>query len=361
MEDKQYLENRYNLNFTIALDYAKQKKIDDALAAFKRSLESVIKIMKITDGQERDKYKTRAHQIVDIIKKLESLNVSDVPQHPEPTTDLNKKFEQALAKLHELVGLKDVKIAVTRLAAELELRCFREQRGLKSFYIPYHLIFTGNPGTGKTTVAGIVADIFYSLGFLKSGQLVEVGREDLVAGYVGQTALKTREVIEKSLGGILFIDEAYRLAEGGANDFGKEALNEIFSAMQNDERGELCIIFSGIEDKMRDFARDYFLYGRILGSSIHFPDYTPDEMMNIFLIMCSKNQYVLTPLAEEKVRNKLNRIYANRDVNFANARDVRNLFEQMVNKQAMRIYEISKSGVNLSRDILLTILPEDLE
>lgn len=376
MENKQYFENQYNLNFTSALNYAKQGNLEDALAAFKRSLEAAIKIMKITYGQEQANYKKRADQIVDSIKKIEAemerrkKPVSGGPQQPpkgkpadpkEPKPPKEKiPVEQALAKLNELIGLGEVKKEVLSLTAELEMKMVREQSGLKGADTTHHLIFAGSPGTGKTTVARIMADILYSLGAIESGQLVEVGREDLVAGYVGQTGLKTQKAVEEAMGGVLFIDEVYRLGEGGENDFGKEAVGVLLKAVE-DCRGEFVVILAGYENRMNDFFKLNPGLESRFPNRIHFTDYTPDEMYRIFEGMCKKNQYIISPAVEPMIRNKLNNMYQRRDENFGNARDVRNVYEKIIKKLNLRLYQIKKSGQQLSKEMLMTILPEDFE
>lgn len=376
MENKQYFENQYNLNFTSALNYAKQGNLEDALAAFKRSLEAAIKIMKITYGQEQANYKKRADQIVDSIKKIEAemerrkKPVSGGPQQPpkgkpadpkEPKPPKEKiPVEQALAKLNELIGLGEVKKEVLSLTAELEMKMVREQSGLKGADTTHHLIFAGSPGTGKTTVARIMADILYSLGAIESGQLVEVGREDLVAGYVGQTGLKTQKAVEEAMGGVLFIDEVYRLGEGGENDFGKEAVGVLLKAVE-DCRGEFVVILAGYENRMNDFFKLNPGLESRFPNRIHFTDYTPDEMYRIFEGMCKKNQYIISPAVEPMIKNKLNNMYQRRDENFGNARDVRNVYEKIIKKLNLRLYQIKKSGQQLSKEMLMTILPEDFE
>ena len=267
-------------------------------------------------------------------------------------------MEQALAKLNELIGLNGVKREVESLTAELEMKMLREESGLKSSGTTHHLIFAGSPGTGKTTVARIMADILYSLGAIEKGQLVEVGKEDLVAGYVGQTGLKTQKAIEDSMGGVLFIDEVYRLAEGGENDFGKEAVGVLLKAVE-DCRGEFVVVLAGYENRMNDFLDMNPGLKSRFPNTIHFDDYTPDEMFRIFEGMCKKNQYTISPAVAPMIMGKLTTMYQTRDENFGNARDVRNVYEKIIKNQNLRLYHLKKNGTPISKDMLMTILPED--
>ena len=269
MENKQYLESVYNVNYDSAMNYAKQGNLPSTEAALKRALEAIIKLMKMTYGKEQEGYKAKADRIVELLKsikqKIEDAN-KQKPATPGPSATKKAEakeeiaprekipVEQALAKLNELVGLKEVKREVEQLIAELEINRDRLECGLKDNATNHHMIFAGSPGTGKTTVARIMADILYSLGVVDKGQLVEVGREDLVAGYVGQTAIKTQEKIDEAMGGVLFIDEIYRLAEGGQTDFGKEAVGTILQAVENC-RGEFVTILAGYDSRMEEFLQ----------------------------------------------------------------------------------------------------------
>ena len=362
MENKQYLESQYNLNFTSALNYAKQGNLEDSLASFKRALDAVIRIMKMTFGQEQANYKKRADQIVESIKKIEAeIEKRKVPAKPGPgpakAKDEKKEeqppkekipVEQALAKLNELIGLSEVKKEVEAFTAELEMNFIRGEHDLKTTDTNHHLIFAGSPGTGKTTVARIMADILYSLGVIKTGQLVEVAREDLVAGYVGQTGPKTQKKI----------DEVYRLGEGGENDFGKEAVGALLKAVE-DFRGEFVVIIAGYDNRMEDFLELNPGLKSRFPNKIHFTDYTPDEMYRIFEGMCKKNQYIISSAVEPMIREKFSNMYKNRDENFGNARDVRNVYEKIIKKQNLRLYQLKKNGNQFSREMLMTILPED--
>ena len=211
------------------------------------------------------------------------------------------------------------------------------------------MVFVGNPGTGKTTVARIVSKILQRSGVLERGHLVEVERADLVGEYVGHTARRTREAISKALGGVLFIDEAYSLARGGEKDFGREALDTLVKAME-DHHQDLVVIAAGYPDEMEMFIRlNPGLVSR-MPISIHFPDYSAEELMQIALLILAKSDYRLSPKAVEKLREKLQGLKGN-------GRDVRNILEQAMRRQAVRLESLS----HVKRDDLMTIKPEDLE
>ncbi len=248
-------------------------------------------------------------------------------------------MEDPMGELQKLIGLTDIKKDVADLVNLVKIQKLREDRGMKTVPVSKHLVFTGNPGTGKTTVARILAQLYKQIGVLKTGQLVETDRSGLVAGYVGQTAIKTQEMINKAMGGVLFIDEAYSLAKEG-NDFGQEAISTILKAME-DNRDKFVVIVAGYDNLMDNFINSNPGLKSRFSKYFHFPDYTAEEMLGIFKMNCSKYQYELAPEAEEKVKEYLIGLEANKDENFANARDVRNYFERVITNQANRIAEMT--------------------
>ena len=269
----------------------------------------------------------------------------------EPKPD----FDALMAELNELVGLEEVKRDIKNLVNLMKVRKLREQNDLPVPPMSLHMVFLGNPGTGKTTVARIVSGLYAAIGVLEKGQLVEVDRSGLVAGYVGQTALKTQEVIKKAIGGVLFIDEAYSLASGGENDFGREAIETILKAME-DHRDELIVIVAGYTGPMEKFINSNPGLESRFNKYIFFPDYNGEQLMEMFRIRCKKNGYTLTEEADKAATEAFTDLYENRGDNFGNGRDVRNCFEDMIVRQSNRVAQIE----NPSKDDLMTVLPADL-
>ena len=212
----------------------------------------------------------------------------------------------------------------------------REENGMPVPPMSMHMVFMGNPGTGKTTVARLIGGLYAAIGALSKGQLIEVDRSGLVAGYVGQTAIKTQEVITSALGGVLFIDEAYSLSNGGENDFGREAIETLLKAME-DHRDNLVVIVAGYTEPMEKFLDSNPGLESRFNKYITFPDYNGEELNAIFHMQCKKNGYELDEEAEAAAEEFFNDLYENRDENFGNGRDVRNRFEDMVIRQANRV------------------------
>lgn len=256
--------------------------------------------------------------------------------------------DEALSRLNGMIGLKGVKEKVQSWVAQVRIFQKRQALGLP---VPdgfsYHLVFSGNPGTGKTTVARFMAQIYKGLGILEQGQLVETQRSDLVAGYVGQTAQKTQEVVEKALGGVLFVDEAYTLNAGGGsgNDFGQEAIDTLLKAME-DHRKELVVIIAGYTDLMAKFIDSNPGLQSRFNTVIEFEDYTGEELFKIFSDLCAKSRYVMTPKAKAILEKHFANLYAKRDKNFGNGRSVRNIFQQVVLSQSERLDKMLKVDPN---------------
>ena len=267
-----------------------------------------------------------------------------------------KTTEELLSELNELVGLDEVKKDVNSLINLIKVRKLREENELPVAPMSLHLVFMGNPGTGKTTVARLLAQLYAGIGVLSKGQLVEVDRSGLVAGYVGQTALKTQEVISSALGGVLFIDEAYSLAMGGENYFGREAIDTILKAME-DHRDDLVVIVAGYDGPMEKFLTSNPGLESRFNKYFYFPDYTGEQLMAIFQSQCKRNGYTLSPESEEKANAMFREMYEQRDENFGNGRAVRNLFEDMVMRQSNRVAVMDAP----TKEDLMTFLPEDFE
>ncbi|MDE6455346.1 MAG: AAA family ATPase [Dysosmobacter sp.] len=246
-----------------------------------------------------------------------------------------EKLEDLQRELDGYVGLAAVKKEVRNLIDLVKVHQLREKNGLPVTELSLHMVFSGSPGTGKTTVARLMARIFRSLGILSKGQLVEVDRAGLVAGYVGQTALKTKKAVDKALGGVLFIDEAYALNGSSGNDFGQEAIDAILKAME-DHRGDLVVIAAGYDDLMDRFIHSNPGLESRFNRFLHFEDYSPEELLEIFKMRCRKGCYELEEDAAGLVRDLLRE--ENRDPeSFGNARGVRNVFERILVCQANRL------------------------
>ena len=257
-------------------------------------------------------------------------------------------------ELDELIGLGNVKNEVRTLANFVKVQKQREAQGLKTPKMSYHLVFTGSPGTGKTTVARIVARIYKDLGVLKKGHTVETDRSGLVANYVGQTATKTNAVVDSALNGVLFIDEAYALVpENSSQDYGLEAISTLLKRME-DDRDKLVVIIAGYTNEMKRFIDSNPGLQSRFNRYIDFPDYSADELVDIFKMYLRKNQYNITPAAEELLKEKIDYAVAHKDRNFGNARYVRNMFEKSIQEQANRL-----SGVSNATKSQLTELTEE--
>lgn len=252
-----------------------------------------------------------------------------------------------------MVGLTEIKNEVTTLINLIKVQQLRKDVGLKNPTVSFHMVFTGNPGTGKTTVARIIAKIYKSLGILEEGQLVETDRSGLIGRYVGHTAIKTNELIDNCLNGVLFIDEAYSLMQGGENDYG-QAVATLVKRME-DDRDKLIVICAGYTADMERFINMNSGLKSRFNKYLEFPDYTPDELVAIYLKRSSNLDYKLTKDASTKLYNVMENAYTNRDSTFGNARYARNLFEKTLERQANRIASIG----HLTHDILCTI--EDLD
>lgn len=265
------------------------------------------------------------------------------------------KTKSPANELDSLIGLNSVKKEVQTLTNFIKIQQKRAEQGLKSSSVSYHCVFTGNPGTGKTTVARIVADIYKELGVLKKGHLVETDRAGLVAEYVGQTAVKTNKIIDSALDGVLFIDEAYSLVGGGESDYGKEAVATLLKRME-DDRERLVVILAGYTKDMKQFIDSNPGLQSRFNRYIEFPDYTPDELYQIFALSLKKYDYHVTDDAKVALQHFFEDAVAHKDANFGNGRFVRNIFEKVLEHQANRL----ASESNLTTERLSEITIEDL-
>lgn len=277
---------------------------------------------------------------------------------PTPATAPEKPdLETLLAQLESLVGLQKIKENVKSLINLVKVRKLREASDLAVPPLSLHMVFMGNPGTGKTTVARILAEVYSAIGVLSKGQLIEVDRSGLVAGFVGQTAIKTGDVIKSALGGMLFIDEAYALtASDGGNDFGHEAVETLLKAME-DHRDDLIVVVAGYSELMHDFIGSNPGLQSRFNRYLLFEDYASEELLTIFKNLCQKNDYLLEAPAESFAGRHFQELYDRRDENFGNARDVRNFFETAVSVHSDRVSTLDSP----TREALMTFTQEDLE
>ena len=267
-------------------------------------------------------------------KPITDENVNETTE--DSPSDTHNDGLEPMEELQSLIGLSEVKDEVTALANFVKIQKERGKNGIKSVGISYHCVFTGNPGTGKTTVARILANIYKNLGIIKKGHLVETDRSGLVAEYVGQTAIKTNKIIDSAIDGVLFIDEAYSLVQGGGNDYGQEAIATLLKRME-DDRDRLIVILAGYSEDMKQFIDSNPGLQSRFNRYIHFSDYTSDELKSIFLLNAKKNQYELTDECLKALSKLLLNAVEHKDKNFGNGRFVRNLFEKAIQKQAIRL------------------------
>ena len=280
----------------------------------------------------------------------------------ERRVDLNALYAESnigetISQLDEdLVGLKPVKTRIREIAALLLVESARRGLGIMTDAPSLHMSFTGNPGTGKTTVAMRMAQILHRLGYVRKGHLTAVTRDDLVGQYIGHTAPKTREVLKRAMGGVLFIDEAYYLYRPeNERDYGQEAIEILLQVMEN-QRDDLVVILAGYKDRMERFYQSNPGMSSRIAHHIDFPDYAPDELQAIALLMLQKMQYRLTPTANAALVEYIKR--RRTQANFANARSIRNALDRARLRQANRLFE--RRGAPLTRDELMTIEAEDL-
>lgn len=287
--------------------------------------------LKTTDNKQKTENKEKK-------TILEKTSAKEEAQ--QEVVEPEESLEELMEKLNSLIGLAGVKNEVSSLVNMLKIKKIRDERGMKTANVSKHLVFLGNPGTGKTTVARLLSKIYKQLGVLEKGQLVEVDRAGLVAGFVGQTALKTKEKIDEAMGGILFIDEAYTLAKGG-NDFGQEAIDTILKAME-DNRENLVVIVAGYPEPMDDFLNSNPGLKSRFSKSIMFDDYSDAELLSIFQGFCKPYEMILSVDAEKTVINYLQWLVQHKPANFANGREMRNLFEAALSNQANRLATLTE-------------------
>jgi len=273
----------------------------------------------------------------------------------------NDTLEKALMELHQLIGLAAVKKDIAELINLLEIQKKRTDQGLKNIDLTLHTVFLGPPGTGKTSVARLLSRIFKHLGFVSKGQLYETDREGLIAGYVGQTAAKVDKAVTESLGGVLFVDEAYALTQNAfGNDYGAEAVNTLIKRME-DHRDDLAVVVAGYTEPMHLFIDSNPGLRSRFNRFFHFDHFTPAELMQIFESFCKKSDFIVSAEAKEKLSDTFNLLYEKKDEGFGNARVVRNLFEKCVQNQANRIVSHKKLTPKILKTFSEADIPEPMQ
>lgn len=315
----------------------------EAVVKFKRALYEYAKVLANIDG-------TLTSREVQFLQRLER----ELPQHIKSSMESLGTIEKTKEthvdideELNALVGLESVKSEVKTFRNFIKIQNERKKKGLPIPPTSYHLVFSGNPGTGKTTLARIMAKILKELGILTKGHLVETSRTDLVAGYVGQTAIKTNKVVDEALDGVLFIDEAYTLAKGSENDFGQEAIDTLLKRME-DDRDRLVVIVAGYTNEIKAFIDSNPGLSSRFNRYINFPDYSKTELMEIFKRLATKYHYSLSNDAEEALSELLEDTLSKGDEHFGNGRFVRNLFEKVIERQANRLAKEDLNSVNIN-------------
>ena len=320
----------------------KTKEEQEAIANARSALEEAKSMVNLIDKEKENLQNKNA-------EALKTATASATPEKPEePETD-------PMEDLDALIGLTAIKDDVKELIAFVKIQKMRKEQGLKAVPVSLHLVFTGNPGTGKTTVARILARLYKQIGVLSKGQLVEVDRSGLVAGYVGQTAIKTQEKISQAMGGVLFIDEAYALSQKD-DAFGQEAIDTILKAME-DNRDDFVVIVAGYTEPMEVFINSNPGLKSRFNKYIEFEDYSIDDLEKIFMMNCKKYDYVLEEDVEKHIRELIVQRKMEHSENYANAREVRNLFEEIITNQAKRVADLENPDSEAMTKICLQDLP----
>lgn len=380
MDSDRFLYDLYKDYYEKGMNDFNNEDLKNAYRNFYNAADALLKLSQKSYGDLKSRRFSRARELIELADRIkekhkENLNkssnndnsvndeldneIKDQNTIDDSIINEDEKFEideellkESIDELNSLIGLSEVKNSMIKIINQTRVFRERKKRGLQTPDLSYHMIFTGNPGTGKTTVARILGKIFNSLGILSKGHLVEVSREDLVGAYIGWTEMKTKKVLEKARGGILFIDEAYSLANESSNDFGAQAIDVINKFME-DHRNNIIVIAAGYNDDMKAFVEMNEGLKSRFTNTIHFNDYSPQELFDILLLTTEKYGFILSDSAKNASIEYLSNL-SDEEKN-GNARNIRNILESAILMQCSRI----KNLENCSNDDLITIEAED--
>jgi SpoVK/Ycf46/Vps4 family AAA+-type ATPase len=348
-------DNSHSFKYLESLLYLNNLNIDISIKQkIKNSIETIIidffTLIVNLDNEISDFEKEKYEEL----KRLLQLDYSAVNEDKASTFSTDDSLEATLNELEELVGLSDIKNEVKSLINFAKVNEIRKSKGLPTVSLSLHSVFFGPPGTGKTTIARLISKAFKSLGILKKGHLIETDRSQLVAGYVGQTAIKTKEVLDKALDGVLFIDEAYSLSSD--DDFGKEAIDTLLKYME-DNRDRLIVIVAGYENEMAEFINTNPGLKSRFNKYFNFPNYSGSELLEILLRIIHKNKFIISEEAKGKLTYLINDAIFAQGQQFGNARFARNLYEQIIQNQFLRVSQLENINEEHLSEITLADLP----